>query len=201
MNRVEFQFEPMEQWPRKSTSLRKSGAKFQTQYQQTLIDIRHELGKLNARNVVIQIGLERRDIRQDGLPRSDARKPHHPGIILSFGSNKGDLRFLCDNYTDWKANLRAIAKLLERLRLLDLDGVSQDDEPYRGWQALPPAPSVNTVTPEASAVTLAEWSGLTPNEIMQNRGESAAGISPRRTSHSPGSRRKCRHVSDYSGSV
>jgi hypothetical protein len=152
---MQIHFEPLETFPRRSTVNRKSGAKFQTQYGQTLIDLRYELGKLKARDIVIQIGLERRDIRNDGLPRSDARKPSHPGIVLSFTCPAGNLRFMCDEYADWKANLRALAKYLERLRLLDIDGVARDYEQYRGFQALPPAPDP-TERPDAATMRAAQ---------------------------------------------
>jgi hypothetical protein len=48
----------------------------------------------------------------------------------------------CDTFTDWKSNLRAIAKSLEALRLVNRYGVTQCGEQYQGFAALPePAPT------------------------------------------------------------
>ena len=47
------------------------------------------------------------------------------------------MRFPCDTFTDWQANVRGIALALEALRAVDRYGVTQQAEQYRGWTALP----------------------------------------------------------------
>ena len=131
-------FRPLPRWPEVPTRNRRE-SQFRATYKQTLELLERELEYLRARNVVGQIGLEERDIRQDGLPRSDARQPAHPGVIVSFDSRHGALSYPCDTYSDWKANLRAIALSLEALRAVDRYGVTKRAEQYQGWQpqALP----------------------------------------------------------------
>ncbi len=71
------------------------------------------------------------------------------GVILSFSSKHGPLRYLCDTYSQrawarnglppWQSNVRAIALGLEALRTVDRHGIASDGEQYRGFTALPPA--------------------------------------------------------------
>lgn len=142
MRSVNVTFRPIDEWPGKKTQFRRS-APFRTGYAKTMDDLDLELFKLSARNVVIQLALTERDIRNDGMPRSDAR-PMHPGVILSFDSKHGPLRYPCDTFDDWQDNLRAIALALEALRKVDRYGVTKRAEQYRGWKQLPGA----IVTPE-----------------------------------------------------
>jgi hypothetical protein len=77
---------------------------------------------------VLQVDLAERDIRVDGLPRSNARYGSHPGAIVSFDSRRGPLRYATDEFTEWKANLRAVALSLKALRDVDRYGVSKRGE-------------------------------------------------------------------------
>ena len=61
-----------------------------------------ELSKLGAHSVVIELALDEGDIRLDGLPRADAR-PRHPGVIVSFDSKHGPLRYGTDAFPDSRA--------------------------------------------------------------------------------------------------
>jgi hypothetical protein len=132
-----FQFRPIQQWPRPFTQGRRAST-FTADYSSTLQTLTYEIDKLGAMRAVIQVAMGPEDIRQDGLPRASAKKPAHPGVIVSFDSPRtGPVSFPCDAFLDWKDNLRAIALTLERLRLADLYGVTRHAEQYRGWQALP----------------------------------------------------------------
>lgn len=122
------------QWPKEPTRARKQ-SRFQASYQETLDLLNRELRQLGARDAVIQLALEAKDIRLDGLPRAHAR-PAHPGVILSFAGRHGPLSFPCDTFADWESNLRAIALALEALRAVDRYGVTQRAEQYRGWAQL-----------------------------------------------------------------
>lgn len=130
-------FRPIHQWPWKRTASRKN-APFRAAYAKNLRDLERELDHLRATNVVIQAGFREEDIRQDGWPRSSARKPTDPGVILSFRSGQSDLSFPCDTYTTWEDNLRAICLSLTALRAVDRYGVTRQSEQYRGWTQLPP---------------------------------------------------------------
>ena len=77
-------------------------------------------------------------------------KVGHPGVVVSFESQYGPLRYATDAYErdwshgmpGWQANLRAIALTLEALRAIDRWGVSKRGEQYTGWKALPASAGV-----------------------------------------------------------
>lgn len=94
------------------------------------------LGVRYDSTVVIEAGYQEHEIRNDGLPRANAR-PQDPAIIVSFESKHGPLRYGCDTFTEWVDNLRAIALALEALRAVDRYGVTKRGEQYKGWLALP----------------------------------------------------------------
>jgi hypothetical protein len=148
---IEFTFRPIECWPRAFTPDRKYSP-FSAKYHNTIALLKKELAHIDARNVVVQVALSHSDIRRDGLPRADARRPEHPGVILSFEKwipngrfneqrqplgNYRPFSMPCDAFTDWISNLRAIALSLEALRRVDRYGVTQSGEQYTGWAQLP----------------------------------------------------------------
>lgn len=167
-------------WPQAETKPRKA-PQFSATWGDTMDLIQRELRFLGAKRVVIEAGFRERDIRLDGWPRADARTPEFPGVILSFESKFGPLRYLTDAFTNgsvfvsgrqarargsdkaftmevlgWHANLRAIALSLEALRSVDRYGVSRRGEQYTGWNALPPGmPMGRAMTVEEALETLA----------------------------------------------
>lgn len=135
---TDFTFRPITTWPGELTRSRRRSP-FGASHGQTLRLLRTELAHIVARRsapVVIQLALREQDIRQDGLPRANARQPEHPGVILAFDSRYGPLRYATDVFTDWQANLRAIALGLESLRRVDRYGITKRGEQYAGWRAL-----------------------------------------------------------------
>lgn len=132
-------FRPLTQWPRPNTKTRKEGT-FRVGYLATLKLLESEIDKVSGRNVILQAGFSREDIRNDGFPRAKAR-PNHPGIVVSFESRHGPLMFACDTFWDWEDNLRAIALTLENLRAVDRYGATKHGEQYRGYTAIPAAES------------------------------------------------------------
>lgn len=101
----------------------------------TLQLLERELKALGCRDeAVLQVAVRERDIRLDGGIRADA-KPEHPGVILNFKSRHGELSYACDTFRTWQSNLRAIAKGLEALRLVDRYGVGNGAQ-YTGYRAL-----------------------------------------------------------------
>lgn len=173
---MEFKFKPIVKWPRTPTTSR-SRSRFDSSYRDTLELLERELRQVGARQpVIIQTYMAEYDIRNDGLPRSDARTPSNPGVIVTFekllptGNRDGNGRmigkwtsfsFPCDQFIDWKNNLRAIALAMEALRKIDRYGVTQNAEQYTGWKALPASGGLQT--DEEAARTLISKSGLIAN--------------------------------------
>lgn len=131
---IEVQFEPIEQWPGETTANRRSSP-FRAGLDNSYRLLERELEHLGVDSVVIQMDCDRSQIRRDGLLRADARS--RPGVIVSFGCDKGQLSYPCDTFDNWCDNIRAIAMALEALRKVDRYGVCGNGEQYRGWQALP----------------------------------------------------------------
>lgn len=165
---IEARFHPLDlaTWPGTPTPpARRKGPQFRSSWSQTLTLLEDELRHLRAKDIVIQADFTARDIRQDGWPRADARKPSFPGVVVSFQSNVGPLTYATDIYSDgyfwrsqvgsrgepgfkegasiplpgWQANVRAIALSLEALRAVDRHGVTKRGEQYVGFGALPRA--------------------------------------------------------------
>lgn len=133
---MEYTFRPLSNWPGTQTpSYRRTKSRFGAGYTATLDLLDRELLHLKAKNVVFEADCDPIHIRLDGRLRSSA-KMNGPGIVVSFDSKNGPMRFPCDRFTDWESNLRAIALTLEHLRAVDRYGVTQHAEQYKGWTAL-----------------------------------------------------------------
>lgn len=150
---MHYEFRPIDTWP---GDLTPAGARkyspFKADYGDTLDLLDRELWHLNARDVVFEVALLPADIRLDGRPRANARPAAHPGVVVSFGSIHGPLRYACDAFRNWQANLRAIALGLEALRKVERYGITKRGEQYTGWSALPPG----SIAAGPSAMTLDE---------------------------------------------
>lgn len=132
---------PMPTWPHAPSQRR--DAQFRTSYDATLRDLRNEVWQLgDAWEIVIGCGLAEFDVRKDGMPRADARPHRHPGVEISFDSQYGRLTYATDVFTDWRDNVRAIAKGLEALRAVDRWGVAKRGQQYAGFALLSAGPSL-----------------------------------------------------------
>jgi hypothetical protein len=114
-------------------------------YDQTIRDLTYEVEQLGGREIVMGVGLAEADIRLDGSPRANARPPRHPGVEISFDSRYGRLTYATDVFTDWRDNVRAVAKGLEALRAIDRWGVSRRGEQYAGFTLLTAGPGLEEV--------------------------------------------------------
>lgn len=133
-------FRPLPSWPYPHRPARP--ATYRVSYERTLQDLEREVDLLGGHDVVIGIGLSPRDVRLDGLPRSNAKAPGHDGVEVSFTDRKGNrLTFHTDthrgSYESWKDNLRAITLGLEALRAVDRYGITAGTEQYAGFAQLP----------------------------------------------------------------
>lgn len=126
---------PISTWPEEFKRQRSWTNPFRAGWDDTLYKLQFEVEKLGAHDLVIELALTEAEIRIDGWPRAGAR-PTHPGVIVSFESRHGPLRYGTDTYPDWQANVRAIALGLEALRKVDRYGISKRGEQYTGWRQL-----------------------------------------------------------------
>jgi len=112
---------------------------FKASWSSTVSLLERELRLHGARRTVCEIDFREADLRLDGLPRAD-RNARSPGIVLSFKATavpgQPDLRYEVASYSDWRANLRAVALALEALRAVDRYGVTRRGEQYAGWRQL-----------------------------------------------------------------
>lgn len=187
MRDLDWRVVPIEKWPGEQTQERQQH-RFSTErtrtgtfgsyshrarevnWSGTMDLLARELGELGAHDILLQMAVEDKDIRQDGWIRANAR-PKHPGVILTFESKHGPLSYPCDNFTDWQANVRAIALALEALRKVDRYGVTRRGEQYSGWKKLPPpGGSTSTMTAEVAAQVIADaagWNSAPPTMLTK----------------------------------
>lgn len=144
---------PIDRWPREQTpadartdspfmrpSQRNATGgwtrRMEVPYSETLGDLDRELRALNVDEAVLQLSVREDQIRLNGEMRANV-SPSHPGVILTFTTRRdGPLTFACDRFTRWQTNLRAIAKGLEALRLVDRYGITSTGEQYAGWKEI-----------------------------------------------------------------
>lgn len=95
-------------------------------------------GEINT-EVVLEIAIPEPELKNGDWTQTSL-KLTHPGIILSFESAYGPLRYMTDQFTSgpdtpgWHANVRAIALGLEALRKIDRYGISNGGEQYLGFR-------------------------------------------------------------------
>lgn len=151
-------YRPIDRWPGEQTEVRQRSP-FSAPWPSTLDLLDRELYFLDAENIVFQVALREEDFRRDGQPRANARASH-PGVVLAFDSKYGPLKYATDTFTDFQANVRAIALGLEALRKVDRYGITKRGEQYTGWKQLPPSGgSTSTMTAEDAAEFLAHACG------------------------------------------
>jgi hypothetical protein len=83
---IDLRFNALAAWPHGNTWDRRSEWTFKASWQNTLDLLDRELRLLDAANVILGVNLRPGDIRLDGWPRSNAARPLHPGVELSFDS-------------------------------------------------------------------------------------------------------------------
>lgn len=122
-------------------------SRFDSAWGSTLELLLGEVEKIGGRDLVIEIDVPERGIRNDGMLRADAR-PDDPAVVVAFETKKyGPLRYESDAYSQlaygsrathpWQDNVRAVALTLEALRAVERHGAARKGEAYRGWAARP----------------------------------------------------------------
>ena len=136
------------------------GSLFTVKWHQVLDLLQREYDLLGGKQLVIEVDVPERGIRNDGMVRADA-KADSPAVRVAFESKHGPIMMATDRFVrqyhrsasmdDWQHNVYAIAKALEALRLVDRYGVSQRGEQYTGWKAIGGAIAMATMTAEQAA--------------------------------------------------
>lgn len=136
-------FRPL-RWSEPSTppENRRSRYQFKAGWQNTLTLLERELGYLDATDFVIEADFAESDLRLDGMPRSGARQPAHPGVRVAFESKFGPLVYSTDSCEFWQHNVRSIALGLEALRAVDRYGITRRAEQYTGFRAIGAGPAI-----------------------------------------------------------
>lgn len=127
----------------------------------TLSNLGAELRAISAVTSVLEVAVPPEQWRLDGRPRANA-VPDHPGVVLSLpGTVAGPLRFACDQWDLWQANLRAIVLTMAALRAVERHGAVAAREQYRGFAQLTAAPEPSKHTRrERAALDLEQLAGL-----------------------------------------
>lgn len=118
--------------------------------------LQRELDLLKAQYVTLSTNME---LRLDGRPRSDARKPTDPGAAVYFRLGGKDTVLACDKWDELADNIVALAKHIEALRGMDRWGVGTAAQAFAGYQSLP--------APEQWWQVLGVTSGATAEEIRK----------------------------------
>ncbi|MSZ76795.1 MAG: molecular chaperone DnaJ [Actinobacteria bacterium] len=144
---------------------------------QTLLD--REVTALGGKNLVIEVDVPERGIRNDGMLRADARA-ESPAAVVAFESKHGPQLHQCDKFIsrwheqgpDWQQNVRAIALTLEALRAVGRYGAAETGQQYTGFKAIGAGramPASHMTTDQACRI-LSDHSGvvITSGESMQS---------------------------------
>jgi hypothetical protein len=116
-------------------------SRFDAAWSDTCALLARELRHLDAKQIVVEIDIQERDLRLDGLPRADARLASD-AVRISFESKWGPQRIETAEFAGrwsqpgWQSNLRAIALGLEALRKVDRYGIAKRGEQYTGWRQI-----------------------------------------------------------------
>jgi hypothetical protein len=136
---VNVTFRAMPAWPYPERPRR--FAQYRVGYDRTLRDLEREIKLLDGSDVVVGVVGNPREVRRDGMLRSDARLAYE-GIEVSFSVPDGRrLVFHTDVHrggaTSWQDNLRAIVLGLEALRAVERYGITEGiGQQYAGFAQL-----------------------------------------------------------------
>lgn len=134
-----FDLEPITDWPGELTS-RREYSQFKATIGTTMRELATELDQIGGKEPRLAIAVTRDQLRIDGRLRA-GQTPYHPGIILSFDSPRGSMRYANDRFTTWQHNLRGIVKELEALRGISR-WVNNAGQQYGGFLAIESAIAV-----------------------------------------------------------
>lgn len=107
-------------WPRTHWA-RRSHSPFKTTTEKAFNGLLAELGRLEARGVIISSNLK---LRNDGYPYANQPRHDDEGIAVYFTRRGKDYVLACDKYHKREDNLRALALTIEAIRGIERWGSS-----------------------------------------------------------------------------
>lgn len=156
--RPEVIYRTIDAWPDAETpaSERKSSYTFKASLSDTQAMLRDEAQRIGASDLIVEVVGDSELFYRDGTGiRSDrAHRVKHVGCVVHLvGSRFGDLRYACDTFGKWEANLRAVALGLEALRKVERYGIARRGEQYAGGRPTGSRASASTPTTSTPAAT------------------------------------------------
>lgn len=114
-------------------------SKFKTTFDRARRDLRAELDRMGATDVILSTNVQ---LRLDGHPYADRRAPEDRGVAVYFKYNGQNMCFACDRWDSVQDNILAIHHTIEALRGIARWGSGDMLEAaFTGFQALPPPSS------------------------------------------------------------
>ncbi|HTE45152.1 MAG TPA: hypothetical protein VK636_07905 [Gemmatimonadaceae bacterium] len=155
--------------PKTDSIERVPSSRFKSSFAHTLDELENELDRIDAHDPMIEIDMDRRELRVTGEPRANSSTLKTPGVILHFvDRNKQTITMPCDRYDSWQANVRALFLTLQALRAVDRYGATASGEQYRGWTALPATTTAFTVDQAATFLARLSANGATAADLVAN---------------------------------
>lgn len=111
-----YRVAPLGPWPDATPDHARQISRFSATWSDTLDVLDRELHQLAAKNVVMQLDVTDRDIRNDGQVRAGARIDF-PGVRISFDSKHGPLTYSTDVFSyasTWRSGLGLVWHLFRR---------------------------------------------------------------------------------------
>lgn len=152
----------------------RKSSQFDATWSKTLQLLGREIDLLGGRDVVIEVDVNERHIRLDGMLRADARATS-PAVVVAFDTKKhGPMLYRSDRYADrwsnrpgWQENVRAVALTLEALRAVDRYGATETGQQYAGFKALPAgrAMPASHMTSDQAVSVIAAAAGVREHEV------------------------------------
>ncbi len=149
-------------WPQNSHP---RWSRFRAKWSDTSSLLKREVARRGAEDAILEIDVGHHDLRRDGWLRPNAR-PRSSRVVVTFeDETHGWVRYHCDEFSEWKDNVRAIATSLEALRKVDRYGVS-DGEQYHGFRSGRALPG-NVLTSREAAVLISA-NGDDPEDFLHD---------------------------------
>lgn len=110
-------------------------ARFKTDMVAARTHLQDELDRLGATDPVLSSNLQ---LRLDGWPKADAKRPADPGVALYFTLKGQQMCMPCDRYSEAKDNIRALGLTIAAMRGIERWGGGHIMEAtFTGFLALP----------------------------------------------------------------